>query len=121
MRLLVEKGLGFTVGFRHVDAVFVNLLCLRGIAFLRQLVAVKHMHPGMLLGELALAALIDMEVLYRRHVDRLFIPALLRQQRQLVEIAVVAFFEQLRILVIDRKALLEACVGVFEQLLIFEE
>ena len=77
MRLLVKEGLSLAVGFRHIYTVHINLLGFCGISVLCKKIAVKHMHPGVLLCKLALAALVNMEMLYRRHIYGFLILTLL--------------------------------------------
>ena len=92
MRLLVKEGFSLAVGLGHIYTVNINLLRLFGIALIRKLIAVKHMHPCVLLGKLALAALVNMKVLYRRRIYGFLILTLLRQQRQPIKIERFSLF-----------------------------
>ena len=121
MCLLIEERLRLAIRLRHVDTVFQNHSGLIKLACLHEPHAVQDMHPCVLLRQFSLAALVNVEMLSGCHADSLLIFPLLGQQRQLIEIAVVALLQKLGITLIYSQPRLNAGIGVFQQLLVFKQ
>ena len=118
---LIEPGFGLAVGFGHIYAVHVNLIGFRGFSGRGKLIGVKHMHPGVLLGQVALAALVDVEPLDFGGMDGFGVAALLAEQHDPIQIAVIPLRQQLGVTAVYIQTFRHGNVGVFQQLLVFKQ
>ena len=92
MGFLIKECFCFPIGFRHIYTLHINLFCFFGVAFLCQLIAIKNVHPSVLFGKFALTALVDVEMLYCRHIYGFLVFSLLREKCEFIKIAVVTLF-----------------------------
>ena len=121
MGFLIEPGFGLAVGLGHIHAVHVNLIGFRGLSGSGKRIGVKHMHPGVLLGQVALAALVDVEALDLGSMDGLRVATLLAEQYNPIQIAVIPLRQQLGVAAVHLQTLRHGDIGVFQQLLVLKQ